>query len=166
MNRRADGSSRGGKGAVIGLALLLVLAGGIALALWLTGVIGGGPRSADGAPPGNGSIAGNGMAASRPVSPPAPARAAAGGITRDYLIGTWGPLCPGQNEGSLEFRADGTVVSAQGVATWTLAGDRVTTVGGGVTESSMWTPQGPDSVAVNVPGVAAATLRRCPTSPF
>ena len=142
--------------AVIAGAVVLV---GVLVTLWLTGVFGGSssktttyPRPAPTAP------------MTTPATPATPSPSTTGTLTREYLVGRWGPVCPGSQAGSLEFRADGTIVSAQGVANWTLSGNTVTTMGGGVTESSTWTPQGPDAASVVVPNIGTATLRRCPAT--
>lgn len=147
------------KGPIIAVIVLAVAVVGVLVTLWLTGVFN---RTATTPTPAPAPVAG--PAAPAPTPTPTPAPVQTGELTRDYLIGIWGPGCPGSTASSLEFLADGTVTSAQGTGSWTVSGNTVTTTdANGATESSYWTPQGPNAAAVNVPGVANAVLNRCQT---
>jgi hypothetical protein len=137
---------KGGGPLPIIIALLCVLAlGGIGLALWYGGAFGG--QSTKGA----------GMRFGNPNS--------SGNVTREWLVGTWAPGCPGATRDAVTFNDDGTAVNLTSGAsgTWALAGDTMTVNMGGQMQTATWTNLAQDTARVVISGRGTQTVHRCST---
>lgn len=154
--------SGGRTGLIIAIVflVLLIVAGAT---LYFTGMLerwfGGAPTTAAATAPAVGTT---------PVATPrAPVTAAPRPITVPangiYLVGTWGPNCPGSRSDSATLNSDGTVTGESGSGTWTIdSGSTVTATVNGVTRQAYWEMQADGSALVRPSDGRSPTLvRRC-----
>ena len=98
-----------------------------------------------------------------PVTPaaPVPMTIPANG---QYLVGSWGPNCPGSRANSATLNADGTAIDPSGTTgTWTIdQGSTVTVTVNGVSRQAFWEMQ-TDGAALVRPsdGRSPTLVRRC-----
>ena len=81
-----------------------------------------------------------------------------------YLVGTWGPNCPGSRANSATLSADGTAIDPNGArGTWTIdQGSTVTVTTNGVTRQAFWEMQADGAALVRPSDGRSPTLvRRC-----
>ncbi len=81
-----------------------------------------------------------------------------------YLVGRWGPNCPGSQNNSAVLNGDGTSIDPNGTAgSWTIdEGSTVTVSSNGVTRAARWEIQADGSALVRpVNGGSPTLVRRC-----
>lgn len=118
------------KGLIIGLSVglgVLVLVGLVLLIVWLSGGLGGSSSSSSsrtGSTTSTTSTTGESSGGS-----------SFGGVSEAYLVGTWGPNCPGSGGRRVTFTENGYVTGGggTGTATWSLSGNTVAISQGGRT---------------------------------
>lgn len=147
--------------------------GGTILTLWLTGDLWNSSSSSYSSPSyssgsSNGLGSGTPMS-SAPVPVPAPAPAPTTTPASGYpptpatLPGTWGPGCPGSDNGGLVFYDDGTAMSDGESGTWTLDGNYVNLNNGRETLALHWEMLSNDSARVRRSGTSQTRIvNRCP----
>jgi len=81
-----------------------------------------------------------------------------------YLVGSWGPGCPGSRANSATLNADGTAIDPSGTTgTWTIdQGSTVTVTVNGVSRQAFWEMQADGAALVRPSDGRSPTLvRRC-----
>ena len=150
-----------GNGARTGLLIaifLLIILIATGATLYFTGMFerwfGNAPATATAPAPGS-------VPAVATPAAPAPMTVPANG---QYLVGTWGPNCPGSRANSATLVSDGTAIDPSGSrGTWTIdAGSTVTVTVNGVSRQAFWEIQADGAALVRPSDGRSPTLvRRC-----
>jgi hypothetical protein len=138
------------------IAGLLALALAVLAALYFTGMLDRDSRT-------NSSAANSIGSVTPPVTPaPPPPTTTAGVLSATWLVGTWGPNCPGSQEDAATFTSDNGFSAEGDTGTWTISGSEVTLQFSGRSLVTRWEILGPNAARVTQVGEDRVdTVYRC-----